>query len=425
MAISINWLTRVITVPKADMVLIQLTPTEVRELPINWFRLALKDIEDGDGMPFQTTHYHYPEVNIGGLVLARVVEILPPYTITFEDGQYSVNLTGANSNIADRVNANQVSVRSFNSAGMTSSPLIEHASFGGGVSIDVVNGTSGTVFPAGTTRYPVNNLAQAKEIASFRGFNTFFVTGSLTIGATDVISGYEFVGQGASFTAAYTTIVLTDGCTTANTTFRDLKISGRQNGECNYHDCVIHELTNTHCKYDNCGLVGPIGKNNAGWTVNHSADYVACRTNSAWFILDCNASPMTQVFSRLSGKIKIINQTNASARTYVQLHAGQVWVDASCTSGAVTVVGVGLLQNDSVIVVNSDGLVNGPTIADSVWDEPTADHVTAGTTGKALIDAGAAGNPWGAPVVGNTDAGTFGELVGKKLLTIAKFLGLK
>ena len=33
-------------------------------------------------------------------------------------------------------------------------------------------------------------------------------------------------------------------------------------------------------------------------------------------------------------------------------------------------------------------------IADGVWDEPTSGHTTAGTTGKALIDAGSAGNPW-------------------------------
>jgi hypothetical protein len=29
-----------------------------------------------------------------------------------------------------------------------------------------------------------------------------------------------------------------------------------------------------------------------------------------------------------------------------------------------------------------------------VWDEATAGHTTSGTTGKALIDSGAAGNPW-------------------------------
>ena len=64
-------------------------------------------------------------------------------------------------------------------------------------------------------------------------------------------------------------------------------------------------------------------------------------------------------------------------------------------------------------------------ISATIWDEPIADHVTAGTTGKALSDAQSAGNPWSSLVTENTTAGTFGELVGKKLLTVAKFLGLK
>lgn len=117
--ITINWLTRVIDVPKADTTLIQSTPTEIRELNINTFRLALKNIEDDDGIAFQTTHTHNPEVTVGGVTLARVVELLAPYTVTFENGQYAVNLVAANSNIGDKVNVNQVSVRSSNSAGLT------------------------------------------------------------------------------------------------------------------------------------------------------------------------------------------------------------------------------------------------------------------------------------------------------------------
>lgn len=118
MAISINWATKVISIPKADMTLTQASP-EIRSLDVDWFRLQLKDIEDNvEGQPFTDTHTHNTEVTLGGLTLARVVEIIDPYTITFEDGQYAVNLVGANNNIADKTNVNQVSVRSNNSAGM-------------------------------------------------------------------------------------------------------------------------------------------------------------------------------------------------------------------------------------------------------------------------------------------------------------------
>jgi hypothetical protein len=121
MAISIDWGTSIIFVPSGDLASVQETPTIIKELNLNTFRLALKDLEDdAEGMGFLKTHTHNTEVTVGGVTLARVVEILDPYTITFEDGQYAVNLVGANSNVSDKVNVNQVSVRSANSAGLVS-----------------------------------------------------------------------------------------------------------------------------------------------------------------------------------------------------------------------------------------------------------------------------------------------------------------
>ena len=121
MAITINWLTKVINVPRADMALVQASP-EIRQLDVDAFRLELKDIEDSEGMPYVDTHRHVSTITVGGVTLARVVEIINGYTVTFEDGQYAVNLVGANNNIGDVTNVNQVSVRSSNSAGLTSIP---------------------------------------------------------------------------------------------------------------------------------------------------------------------------------------------------------------------------------------------------------------------------------------------------------------
>lgn len=118
MAITIDWGTRVINVPRADMTLIQASP-EIRQLDINAFRLELKDLEDSEeGSVFPDTHRHNTAVTISGFTLSRVVEIINGYTITFEDGQYAVNLVNANSNISDVSNVNQVSIRSANSAGL-------------------------------------------------------------------------------------------------------------------------------------------------------------------------------------------------------------------------------------------------------------------------------------------------------------------
>ena len=119
MSISINWPTSVIYIPKAYMSLVDAGPPEVRELDLEQFRLDLRDLEDDkEGMTWLKTHDHNTEVVLSGVTYARLFQILPPYSVTFEDGQYAVNAKGANTNIADVMNVNQVSLRTFNSAGL-------------------------------------------------------------------------------------------------------------------------------------------------------------------------------------------------------------------------------------------------------------------------------------------------------------------
>jgi hypothetical protein len=119
MAISINWLTKVITVLQAD-----LTPLggTAYALDVDTFRLALKSLEDSEeGMTNLMTHNHVAPIDVGGVTLARVIEIINGYTVSFQDTgtPYSVRLDGANNNIADVANlVTNVSIRSNNSAGL-------------------------------------------------------------------------------------------------------------------------------------------------------------------------------------------------------------------------------------------------------------------------------------------------------------------
>ena len=132
MAISINWATKVISIPKADLTLVSGT---TYEYDVNAFREELKDIEDDEeGMPFLDTHAHNPPLDVGGLTLARSVEIINGYTITFEDGHYGVNLYGANHNVNDVLNRNSVSIATANSAG-----LIEVATGSGPSAADIAD----------------------------------------------------------------------------------------------------------------------------------------------------------------------------------------------------------------------------------------------------------------------------------------------
>lgn len=120
--ISIDPSTYVITVPQADLTHIS---GALYELDVDWFRLQLKDWEDSEiGMSMPDTHRHNTSVALSGVTYARIVEVLAPYTVTFEylGTPYTVRCVGANHNLADVKNVNPVSLIVGNSAGLIEVP---------------------------------------------------------------------------------------------------------------------------------------------------------------------------------------------------------------------------------------------------------------------------------------------------------------
>lgn len=119
MSISIDYTTKVISVPKAYLTLDTMSPYEIRTLDSNQFHLDLRALEFNEqGILFDATHNHTTIVTLGGTTFARLVEIINGYTLTFEDGSYAVAILGANTNFADVLNLNTVSVRTANTAGL-------------------------------------------------------------------------------------------------------------------------------------------------------------------------------------------------------------------------------------------------------------------------------------------------------------------
>ncbi len=120
MSISVDPATSVISVPQADLTLITGT---LYEHDTEAFRLELIDFEDSElGIVQPQTHLHNSEVTIVGVTYARFIEMLAPYSVEYEDGAYSVRLTGSNNNIFD-VEAgilvqNTVQLIANNSAGL-------------------------------------------------------------------------------------------------------------------------------------------------------------------------------------------------------------------------------------------------------------------------------------------------------------------
>ena len=340
MAITVDWSNKEILIDKASMTLVQTTPIEVYDLDINAFFVTLAGLSDNeDGMLYEIPYENIAPVTLSGVTYARIFQIVNDYTVTFENGAYAVNLLGANSNIADRVNINNVGVRSSNSAGLVTSAAIEFGEYGGGVTIDQTLTTEGTLYPLGTQRMPVGNINDALLIASSRGFTRVFIIGDLTLSGGDFSQGVVFHGQSEILTHC----VLEDLANVDNCEFQNMTISGILDNNNIIRKCEIEEIESYDGLIIGCGLNGGITMGGFAQT-----SVVGCYSNVAG-----TSTPYIDIGSGSAlavrgweGGLELRNKTGTDAVS-LDLDSGQINVMPTCTAGTITIRGVGNVTDNS------------------------------------------------------------------------------
>ena len=346
MAITIDWDDKIIQVPRNDLLLVQSAPTEIRELDIDAFRLELKALEaSAEGMPFVDTHNHNPPVTVGGVTLARVIEIINGYTVTFEDGQYAVNLVGANSNIADVTNVNQVSVRSANSAGLTYSKEVEDQSFiDGRVWVNSVTGLAGTQFPRGTPGDPVSNITDAQSIIANRNLpKRLHIRGPYTLDSAYDISDYDIEGGSSSLAS-----IDFGGANTSNLKITSCAVSGINNGDITATETsAFTNLIDFQGSMITGGLNGTITLADVPVRI----EFVNCHSHvsgNTTPIIDCNNVTNLDLQIRgYDGGIELRNISHSGSNVSIDLNSGHVILDSSVVTGDIVVRGTGHITDNS------------------------------------------------------------------------------
>jgi hypothetical protein len=117
MAYTVNWATKVVTIPKADLIVLSAVP-EIYELDVTTFWQSIHDIQDSEGMPYVDIMRSNAPVTLAGVTFARSVQVINGFKVEFENGSYQVNLSGANNNILEARVQNNVSINAANSAGL-------------------------------------------------------------------------------------------------------------------------------------------------------------------------------------------------------------------------------------------------------------------------------------------------------------------
>ena len=343
MAISIDWGTKVISIPRNDLTLLQTTPTEIRQLDIDSFRLELKDQEDSeDGMTFVDTHRSNAPVTVGGVILARVVEIINGFTVTFEDGQYAVNLAGANSNIADVTNVNQVSVRSANSAGLQDLSTLLASAYQNHVVFNSA-GQAGTAIPIGTRSTPVNNFVDAISIADRLGIRRIQMATSGALGAAAAAEGKVFVGDNA--TVDFLTI--RNSAQVSDCSFENLTVQGTLDGNNIFRNCTLSTITYVNGLLQECSLTGTISVDGTA-----QANIINCWSGTAGIednqlvTIDMGGGGNSLALRNFSGGLKLTNYTGSGAIT-LDFASGRVVIDATCTGGTIGIRGIASVTDNS------------------------------------------------------------------------------
>ncbi len=176
MAISIDWPTGVIFVPKADTVLAGTDPIsgrEIRSFDTDQFHEDLRDEEETvAGRAWPLTHSYNAAVVIDGVAYAPQLTMVNNYQVEFESvgTPWRVIFTSTNNNIASFSVVNDVSIQPGNSAGL------QIVTSGSGVTAqdktDIINGVWTKALESGLTAEEITRIMLAAVAGKTAGVGT-------------------------------------------------------------------------------------------------------------------------------------------------------------------------------------------------------------------------------------------------------------
>lgn len=296
----------------------------------------------------------------------------------------------------------QVVRTASSSATLSDQEAIQYSSYGGGVTVDVTTLNTGVDYPIGTPQAPVNNLIDAHAISLNRGFTTFYILGNLTIDISSIdFEGDIFYGE----TQNKTTIVIDPIAEVTETEFYNAHVQGTLDGNSKIKDCLIDNLDYINGFIENCVLAPGTVILGGGAT----AHFLNCWSGIPGIgtpEIDMGGAGQSLAIRNYNGGISLKNKTGSEPIS-IDLNSGQVILQNTITNGTIIVRGIGKLIDSS-----------GNYILTGVWNGATIIN-------ELVSSVGIAETVWDAQMSDHTISGSFGIQIGRKLLTVAKYLGLK
>lgn len=275
----------------------------------------------------------------------------------------------------------EMRVSNLTDAVLLNSPDIQYASFDGGVTVDPSSPYSGTTFPVGTPREPVNNLEDALTIATERGFSTLFIHGNITINSGFDYGYMAFVGESITKTS----ITIDSSANVYACDFSNAEVNGVLDGYNTFNNCRILNITYIDGFIEKCLIAGTITLSGA-----RVARLLDCWSGSddTSPTIDFGGSGTELVIRNYDGYL-ILQNKNGIDDACIDIARGKIVIAPSVTAGYIEVCGQGVCINEAGpgATVNTEFLLNSENISNSVWDEQLSEHLATGSSGEALYNA--------------------------------------
>lgn len=237
----------------------------------------------------------------------------------------------AGSGVSDR-NSDAVSVNS---------EAIEYSSYNDKVTVNTNSPYSGTQFPVGTPRQPVNNLTDALAIANDRGFKRILLLDNQIIDSG--LDFTEFIFEGVS--QSNTWITVDPSANVTRCVFENMTLSGTLDGGSSIVKCNINTLNYVNGIVDSCIIDGPVTLGGID-----EAIFIDCRSGvagTATPTIDCGGDSPPIIIRNWTGGLRLTNKTGDTNSASIDLTSGQLILDPTVSSGNITVRGIGKLINNS------------------------------------------------------------------------------
>lgn len=221
-----------------------------------------------------------------------------------------------------------------NGTNTTYSGMDHSYSFQGYVWIDTNSGITGTNYPRGTPTHPVNNLADAFNIADELGLTSLRVRGSVSLDRS--YAGWRIDG----YASVETDVITLNSQNVDGTIFNRVTLTGTGTGSFSAESCLLDNVTGVAGIAARCGF-----KNTT--TLAAAATFLIndSYSISAPAVFDVAGANST-LRGGVNGDIRI-NNVGAGSEVSVGQGYGTVVIDATCTDGDVTIQGNSAITDNS------------------------------------------------------------------------------